>query len=177
MENTTTPAVTPLAVGVRYGLIIGIVSIIVDLVLKASGLAFKFSVSVTVPLLVMVVGIVLAHKFFKRSNGGYMSYGQGLLIAIVLGSISALFTGIFNYVYINFIDTTYVDAMRTDMETWMASKNMPEEQIEMSLKDISQEKLGAPFAIAKAIFGGAIGGLVLSLIVSAFTKSKRPEFE
>jgi hypothetical protein len=177
MENTATTTETPVSVGIRYGLLFGVIGIIVDFGLKVTELAFKFSVAMPISILVWVVGIILAHRYFKSQHGGLMTYGQGVVISIVLGAISAILTGTFNYVYINFIDLDYVTAMRADMEAWMSSMNVPEEQLEKSLADISQEKLGSVLGIGKVVLGGTIGGAVLGLIISAFTKHKLPEFE
>ncbi|WBA43751.1 DUF4199 domain-containing protein [Hymenobacter canadensis] len=177
MENTATTAETPVQVGIRYGLLFGIIGIIVDFGLKVTELAFKFSVAMPMSILVWVVGIVLAHRYFKSQNGGLMTFGQGVIISIVLGTISAILTGAFNYVYINFIDPDYVTAMRADMEAWMMGMNVPEDQLDKALADISQEKMGSVLSIGKVTLGGSIGGAVLGLIISAFTKHKLPEFE
>lgn len=177
METTATPAVTPLATGVRYGLIFGLVGILLDFILKVTGLSFKFSVTTSVLVLELVVAMVLAHRYFKSQNGGFMTYGQGLLIAVVIGAMMGLLSGIFNYLYINFIDTNYAEAMRADMEAWFTSMKMPEEQMEKSLADITPEKLGSPSGIPKALGFIAFMALLLGLIVSAITKHKRPEFE
>jgi Protein of unknown function (DUF4199) len=177
METTSTPAVSPLAAGIRYGIIFGIVGILVDFVLKLTGLSFKYSVSLSVMIIQMVVAIVLAHRYFKSNNAGFMSYGQGLVIAIVAGALMGLLGGVFNYIYINFIDTNYTEAMRADMEAWLISMKAPEEQIDKSLADITPEKVGSPLGIGKAMLGGAFISLLLSLIISAITKRNRPEFE
>ncbi|RPD47583.1 DUF4199 domain-containing protein [Hymenobacter sediminis] len=177
MENTITPTASPTVVGIRYGILFGFIGIVVDLVLKVTGLSFSYLATFLISTTVWVVGITLAHKYYKKQNAGFMTYGQGLVIAMVMGVISGLFTGIFNYIYVNFIDINYVDAMRADMEAWLVSKNVPEEQLEKSLADISMEKLGSPLNIAKTAFGGILFGLVFALIISAFTKNTRPEFE
>ncbi|GAA4384915.1 DUF4199 domain-containing protein [Hymenobacter koreensis] len=177
MENTATPSVSPSSAGIRYGLIFGVISIIVDFVLKATGLSFKFSVTLSASLIIWVVGIIVAHRYFKAHNGGFMSYGQGIIIAVIMGSIGGLMTGVFNYVYVNFIDPNYAEAMRADMEAWLIKMNVPEEQMDKSLADITPEKIGSPTSIGSAILFGAFVSLLTGLIISAITKRKQPEFE
>ncbi|MBG8555715.1 DUF4199 domain-containing protein [Hymenobacter guriensis] len=178
METTPTATVTPISVGIRYGLLVGIISVILDLLLKTTGLDFKQPfLGLSVAIAIWVVGMVLAHKYFKQHNGGFMTYGQGLLIGLLMGAISGLLSGIFNYVYINFLDTSYVNSVRDYTEATLANLNLPEEAMEKGLADITQEKLGSPLAILKNIVVGAVMSFLLSLIVSAITKHNRPQFE
>ncbi|TGE23638.1 DUF4199 domain-containing protein [Hymenobacter aquaticus] len=178
METSTAPAATPVSVGIRYGLITGLIWIVVDFILRATGLSFKYSVYLSASILVYIVGIVMAHRFFKQSNQGFMTYGQGLLIVVVMSLISGLLSGIFNYVYVNFIDADYALRMRTDFEVWMSSMpGVQEEQIEKSMADMTDEKIKSPLQIGKSLMGAAVGGVITGLIVSIFTKHKRPEFE
>ena len=177
METTATP-VSPVAVGVRYCLITGLLWIIVDFILRATELSFKYSIYMSASILVYVVGIVMAHRFFKQQNQGFMTYGQGMLIVLVLSLISGLLSGIFNFVYVNFIDADYPLRMRTDFEAWMSSMpGVQEEQIEKSLADMSDEKVKSPLQIGKGAMAGAFIGLIPGLIVTIFSKHKRPEFD
>ncbi|MCB2377578.1 DUF4199 domain-containing protein [Hymenobacter sp. BT635] len=179
METTsTTPAASPVSVGIRYGIITGLIWIVVDFAMRATGLSFKYSVYLSASILVYILGTVMAHRFFKQNNQGFMTYGQGLLIVVVLSVISGLMSGIFNYVYVNFIDPDYALRMRTDLEAWMSTiPNVPEEQIEKSLEGMSDEQIKSPTQIGKSLMGAAVGGVITGLIVSIFTKHKRPEFE
>ncbi|UPL47963.1 DUF4199 domain-containing protein [Hymenobacter sublimis] len=178
MENTATPAVTPASVGIRYGLIVGIAGVILDLIFRMTGLGFKMPVvSLVLIAALWIVGMVMAHKEFKRSNNGFMTYKQGIVIGLMIGLLYGILSGIFNYVYINFLDTNYVQSVRDYTEETLAKLNLPEEAMEKGLADFTQEKMGSALSIVKTIFGGVIGGLILSLIISAFTKHSRPEFE
>ncbi|UOQ71877.1 DUF4199 domain-containing protein [Hymenobacter cellulosilyticus] len=169
---------SPVAVGIRYGLITGLLWIIVDFILRATELSFKYSIYVTASIAVYALGIILAHRFFKQQNHGFMTYGQGILIVVVLSLISGFISSLFNYAYVNFIDPDYPLRMRTDMEAWMSSMpGVQEEQIQKSLEGLSDEKMKSPLQIGKSTLGGAFGGLITGLIVSIFTKHKRPEFE
>jgi Protein of unknown function (DUF4199) len=178
MERTATPTVTPAAVGIRYGLLMGIVGVILDFLLKTTGSDFKHPIIATLlALSVWVVGITFAHRYFKQQNGGLMTYGQGVIIGVLVGAIYGILSGLFSYIYINYLDPGYVESIRTYTEDTLANFNLPEEAVEQGLADITTEKLASPLTILKTSFGGAIGGLILSLIISAITKKNRPEFE
>jgi len=178
MENTATPIITTTNVGIRYGLITGLIWIVVDVIMRATGLSFKYSVYLPVSLVVYIVGIVLAHRYFKQHNGGFMSFGQGVLITLVLALVSGFMAGIFNYLYLNFIDPDYAARARADAEAWMSTlPGMQEENLEKAMAGMSDEKLKSPMQILTTLGNNAIGGVIMGLIVSIFTKHKRPEFE
>ncbi|MBW3130520.1 DUF4199 domain-containing protein [Hymenobacter profundi] len=178
MENTSTSTVTTTNVGIRYGLLTGLIWIIVDVIMRATGLSFKYSIYLPVSLLVYIVGIVLAHRYFKQYNGGFMSFGQGVLITLVLALVSGLMAGIFNYIYLNFIDPDYVARARADMEAWMSTlPGVQEENIEKATANLNDEKMKSPTQILSTLGSNGVGGIIMGLIVSIFTKHKKPEFE
>lgn len=174
MENTTTP-VSASSVGIRYGLITGLVMVILTLGLNMSGL--EQSPAKWLSLVVLVGGIWMAHTFFKQHNQGFMSYGQGLGIGSLLGGIAGLLNGVVSYVYINFIDTEFLtrsmERARADME---AQGKLSDEQIEQALA-MAAKFTNGPFMLIGAILGTLLFGFLLSLIISAITKHTRPEFE
>ncbi|MDF7812353.1 DUF4199 domain-containing protein [Hymenobacter sp. YC55] len=177
MENTATP-VSISAVAIRYGIITGLIWIIVDFILRVTGLSFKYSIYLSASLLVYIVGVVIAHRNFKQQNGGFMRYGQGVMIVIILSLVSGVMSGLFNYIYVNFIDPDYAMRMRSDMEAWLSTfSSIPEEQIDKSIADMSDEKIKSPTQIGRAILSSAVGGVIVGLVVSIFTKYNRPEFE
>ncbi|MCC2546811.1 DUF4199 domain-containing protein [Hymenobacter sp. BT175] len=177
MENTTTnnTQVTPASVGVRYGLIVGVISVIISFALMSTHndqgplkwLSFA----------VLVGGIFMAHNYFKQHNGGFMRYGQGLSIGTILSGITGLLGGIFTYIYVSFIDNTYlartVEASRAKLEE---GGKLTEEQIDQAMS-MSQSMMTGPMMLVMALIGSLIGGFVISLIISAITKRTRPEFE
>lgn len=177
MESTTIP-VTPVAVGIRYGIYSSLIWIVLDVVLRMTGLSFKYSVYTGAVLIVWVVGLILAHRFYKSQHGGFMTFKQGLMISIIIGLVWGVIIGLFNYIYVNFIDVDYLQRQRDDMEAWLSTfPNMTDEQVEKSLAGMSDEKGKSLKSIGANILYGGIFNLVLGLIVSAFTKHTRPEFE
>ena len=105
METTTTP-VTTTSVGVRYGLLTGLVSVI-----------FSFILFVThtdqspvrwLGLIILVGGMVLAHNAYKQANGSFMNYSEGLGIGAFMSLISGTLSTAFSYVYMKFVDPDYM---------------------------------------------------------------------
>ncbi|UYZ63471.1 DUF4199 domain-containing protein [Hymenobacter weizhouensis] len=176
MENTSISA-SPAAAGIRYGLIVGIITVIYSFALMATGLEQN-------PLLgfltfaILIGGIVMAHQYFKQHNGGFMSYGQGLGIAIIMGGIIGGLSGVFRYIYVNFIDAEYtqraLDVARAKLED---QGTLDDAQIEQTMEWTAKMMPTGPLSIVWSVIATAFFGLLLSLVISAITKRNRPEFE
>ena len=175
MENTTTPAVTTTSVGLRYGLLTGIVSVIFSLILNISNL--EDSPLKWLSFVILGVGILLACRFFKQANGGFMSYGQGLGIGTVLSGVVGVLSAIFTFIYVNYMDTTFVSrAMEKARAGMEARGGMSEEQIEQGTA-MAAKFMTPTFLFVGAILGTLFFGFLLSLVIAAVTKNNRPEFE
>lgn len=175
MENTTTSAVTPTSIGIRYGLITGVIVTIISFL----QLAFISDPETPVRWLsavVMIVAIVMAHKAFKALNNGFMSYGQGLGIGTVLTVVAGTISSIFSYVYMTFIDPSYMGRVMDLTRAKLEAQGIDEAQIDQAMA-MSSTFAGGPLTIVFGILGALIGGFIVSLIISAFTKNNRPEFE
>ena len=175
MENNAT-LVTPTTIGMRYGLLTGLVSVITSFGIYALQLeqnsGAKFLTTV-----VLIVGIILAQRNYKLLNAGFMSYGEGLtigtLLALVVGALSAVFT----YIYTSFIDpdvmTRAMDKARTDME---AQGKMSAAQIDQAMA-ISAKFTTGPIFLLFILLASLLLGVIVSLITSAVIKNPKPEFE
>lgn len=174
MDNTATPT-TASAVGIRYGILTGLVSIILSFVLNTAGL--EQSPAKWLSLLVLAGGIYLANNHFKQQHGGFIGYGQGLSVGAILSLVAGVLNGIFSYVYVTYIDPEFIarimDKTRADME---ARGGMTDAQIDQAMVWTTKFMSG-PMMLGTAILGTLITGFLIALIVSAVTKNPRPEFE
>ena len=174
--NFTQPvAPTTKAIGVRYGLLTGLAGIAFSLVLNLTKM--QDSDIKWLGMLITILGLWLAHVEYKKQNGDFMEYGQGLSIGMVLSLVSGLLNGIFMYAYTAFVDPTLMAGALEKSRAQMEAKgNMSEEQIEQGLAMAAKFMTPGALFIITIIFS-LIMGLVLSLIMSAITKNSRPEFE
>ena len=175
MEPIAKAEVTPSSVGIRYGLVTGLVSIITTFGLNVMHLeASPLKYSTTA---VMVVGIILAQREFKQRNEGFISYGQGLGIGLVISAVIGVLSAIFTYIYTAFVDpeilTRVMEKARADME---AKGNLSDAQIDQAMA-MSAKFTSGPILWVIIIVGSVIIGLIISLITSAIIKNSKPEFE
>jgi len=171
MENVTTEKQPSLmATALKYGLIIGLVSITFNMISIALGdnpYVSSWRGFIGAGLTIAVV--VWAHKDFKENGDGYMSYGQGLGISIISIFVSTILTLVFSYVYLTYVNTATWDEIWLKAVEDMEAKGQSDAQIEMGVE--WGKKL---FYIIFPVIG-VFFGLIIGLIVSIFTQKKRPE--
>jgi len=156
-----------------YGLYIGIVLILVSVVYYATGNSFAKSAQY-VSYLVMIAGVVFIQINYKKSLGGTMSYGQGLVIALLSMIVAGILAAIYTILLYKVIDPSLIDQMRAFTEEQMLKKGISEEQMEAAMAVAS--KFQKPvFMAVMSIVTYAFLGLIIGLIASIFTQKKPAE--
>lgn len=173
-QNSETP-VTTRSTGIRYGLILGVISIAYFLIITLSGIGMQGAASYASYLFIAVI-IFLGHKYYKENGNGYMSIGQGVGIGFWTGLISSVISSIFTYAYIKFVDSGFMDAIKDKQIEEMEKKGMSADQIDQAMK------IAGAFTTPEAILifgivGGIIISIIIGLIISIFTKNANPEVE
>lgn len=172
-NESTAEKVTTRSSGMRYGLFLGGISIVLFLIIALSGMR-PDGPGRWLGVVFTGVLIFLAHKYFKDNGDGFMSIGQGVGIGFWTGVTSSVISSIFTYVYVKFIDSGFIDMIKETQLEEMQKRGMSDEQVEQAMK------FAGMFTSAEAIFlfgliGGIIGGVVIGLIISFFTQKKNPE--
>jgi hypothetical protein len=106
-EQQRAPSIV--AIATKYGLIQGVLSFIVFLIQALSGIKLSWFASV-VDAALLIVLTALAHREFKKTHGGMMTYPQGLGSGTLLATAAAVVTSALVYVYVKYINTGYVAA-------------------------------------------------------------------
>jgi uncharacterized membrane protein YdjX (TVP38/TMEM64 family) len=169
MEQQTTPVITPRQVGIRYGLILAGVSVVYFFIATLLGLNTTEGPGQWASLIFVVVLVVLAHQYYKEKGTGYMSYGEGMSIGFFATLISSTISSFVTYVYIKFIDATWIEQLKEMQLEQMEERGMSDEEIEMAMS--MMDMFTTPGSIfVFGIIGGVIGGVIISLLVTIFTQ-------
>ena len=172
-ETEQAPIPTTQSVGVRYGVIYGAIAIVYFLIFAVSGMNMSGAAQWGSSAIAIVV-VVLAHKYFKDNGDGFMSYSQGLGIGALIGAVSAAMSRIFTYIYIKFIDASFIQHARDKAIEDMQNKGQSDEQIEMGMKFV--EMFTSPEAmLGLGLFFGVLILVIIALVVSIFTQKAKPE--
>jgi hypothetical protein len=119
---------------------------------------------------IWIIFIVRAMQQYRDDvKNGVMSYGQalgtGVLTALVMGIISALYMILHYYV----IDPSAIDQIREAMEAGYEESGMTEEQMESSEWII--DLMSSPTVLAiMSVFSTVFMGLLISFVAAAVTK-------
>lgn len=159
----------------NYGVYLGIASVLINLVVYATGDYLKphWSISVLSALL-MVVIIVLANKKFKELNNGFMSWGQSVKIGVGLTVISAIIIIVYQQLFANFIEPEYAQQMLMMQEQTWTDQGMTSEQID-SAKEMMQKFQSPVISSAIGIVVAAFIGFIVSAIAGAIMKKSEEE--
>lgn len=176
MENQTEqmPAPTTRQTGMRYGLILGVISIAYFVILNVAGVDMTQGPGRWGGLVFTIIIFVLAHKYFKESGDGYMSYGQGIGIGFWTTLVSSVISSIFTFVYVSFIDSTFVENMKQQQIEQMQERGMSDAQIDQAM-GFAEMFMSPTAMLIMGIVGGVIIGLIIALIVTIFTQKANPE--
>lgn len=177
MEDQTTtsaaPSLTTRSAGIRYGVIGGLISIVFFLFLSLAGLVGTGYWN-WIGYLITAAIIFMAHKYYKENGDGYMSYGQGIGISVWIGLISAVISSIFTYIYVKFIDSSFVEMLKQKQIEGMQEKGMSDEQIDQAMQYASMFMTPEAMFLF-GLFFGVLGTVIIGLIVTIFTQKKAPE--
>jgi hypothetical protein len=173
--NEVPNLVTTRSVGIRYGLIMAVISIAYFMVLNIAGVDMSEGIGRWGGIIFNIGVIVMAHKFFKDNNSnGFMSYGQGFGIGTWISLVNCVIYSIFFYIYVKFIDGAFVTMMMDKQRDQMIERGMSDEQVDQAMN------MTAKFMTPEMMFGfGLIFGFIILLIVVAlvtiFTQKKNPD--
>ena len=120
--------------------------------------------------------LFLTLKEFREQNAGYLGYSQGLGVSTLLGAIWGLASGAYNYIYLNFIDTTVLQKQLDIAREKMEEQGLSESQITEAMK-VSSMMMGPGVQFVLIVLMSTLFIFLLGLIVSAILKKEKPFFE
>lgn len=174
METKTTN------VGVTYGLISGLASVIFGLILYLNGAKSFVSpiawLGMAIPIVIGVLGGIKQ----KKQNGGYIDFAGALKVVFTTFVIGTIISTIFNYILLNFIDVPFREALTQEstekMQEMMQKFGAPQDAIDKATEDSLK---GNNYSLGKTGLSAAfmcIFWFIVSLIIAAIIKKKKPEF-
>ncbi len=166
------------SVGMRYGLFLGAFGIVSFLVTTLSGVNVTDGsgawVNRIISIIVTAFIFYLAHEYFKKNGDGFMSFGQGVGVGFWASLISSLISSSFLYIYVKFIDSSFIDMIKDKQIEAMQKQGMSDDKIEAAMKIAGMFTSAEVIAIF-GILGGIFFGVIIALLVSIFTQKKNPD--
>lgn len=163
-------------IALKWGIISAIISVLFAIILYTFDLWKTWWVSLLIGLAMTVIILVLASKEFKSLNQGFMTFGEGLGISMLVITVSSLISNAFNQLYVNVIDESIKGKIADFQEEMYIKQGLSEEQIDMAMQQA--ERFSSPgMQFLFGMLGALLMGFIIALIVSAIMKKNRPVFE
>lgn len=174
MEN---PKVSPKQTILNYGLVLGLLAILIPIVQYALGYAYERHWAITVLSLgLMTALIVLGIKKYKEINGGFLSFVQGLKVGVGIAMISALVSIVYGLIFTNFIEPEFMNNILSLTEQGLRDNpNMTDEAIEQTLK-ITKLFMSPALSTGIQLIVAAFLGFIISLIASLAMQTKEQPY-
>lgn len=168
MENQ--PTFSKKSLMLNYGLLMGIVTILIGVLNYAFGNTYEPHWSINVISgVAMVVIIVLGIKKLKEAQGGMLSVGDAIKTGLGITVIGALLSMIYMYLFTQFIEQEFINNIvelnRT--KTLEAAPQITDEQLEMQSKMTREYFYAFTFGMIVIfnLFIGFVTGLVSGLVM------------
>ena len=161
-------------VGLKYGVICGLVYIIVGLIGILAGINSGGS-SLAYVLLAVMIGatfyvIYLGCKEYRDEvNGGALTIGDGVKLGLFIAFIAGIMGALFNLLYNNVIDPEMMETQMEAARDQLEERGMDDASIDTAMK--ISKIMQSP---AVTILWTSLWGLVKGLIAAAILKKDAP---
>jgi hypothetical protein len=169
-----TNSVSTQSVGLKYGIIVGLGAVAYTAVLYTTNSHTNQGLG-WLGYVIFIAGVIFAFREFKTSSDGYMSLKQGIGVGFWITMLYSLFSSVFGYVYMKFIDPSVLDVVKEKMVEEWEKQGLSDEQIEQASSMASMFTSPEVITIT-GLIGGLIIGLIVAIIIAAVMK-KDPEAE
>jgi hypothetical protein len=162
-------------IALKFGLIFAIISIASTTIFYTTDLWTNYWLIFIFSIITTVLMQYLAMSEYKKFNGGFMTYGEGLGLGTLAVATSSVFSLIYDSVYKKFIDPGIMKKTLEMTEEQYEKIGMPEEQITEAVQRVENwSNSGLSFLVG--IIVAVLIGFIVALIVSAVLKKDKPVF-
>lgn len=166
--------VSPRPISLRYGMILGLASLILSIGLMMSGLidysGQKSNILSNILSWGLIIGFlyVAINEHKMKELGGYISLGRCAKIGFWVGLFSGVITAIGMGIYFQFIDPSFFDNVFEQMRDNFEAKGMSEADIDNAIsmtKKFMSPTMMAVFGIVGSLIFDTVIGLLIGLIL------------
>jgi len=154
----------------NYGLLLGLVLILIAVVMYATGMQLE-GVQWPMYLFYILFPIVIMYAIsqYKKQNGNLLSLGEAIKVGLAIAIVSALVYAVYGLIFNYIIDPEFMGlVIEAAKDKMLENPKMTEEMVEQSMKVMkifSNPLIGIAVWVALSAFFGLlyslIGGLVM----------------
>lgn len=170
-------------VAIRYGLILGVVNILLAVFGYIMGIEFTMSYYAIISSIVSVAAIIFVCHRIKKENKGLIKYFDAVKMVFVAFMLSYVIGSSYNFIFNSFIAPEYAQeiakATMDKTESMLEGMGMPESEIDKAMEEArlkSKESLENPlFPFIQGIMIGGVVLFVVALLAAIFVQRKQKE--
>ena len=177
IPDPSTVSMTPIAL--RWGLITGLILVVLSLVLQFSGVVDPSTgkgnwISMLLSIATMFFGLYMAiTKHRDEDLGGHITFGRSLGVGMYTALIYSLIAGVFTLLYFTVIDPEMVDMIKNNAIAQMESQGMSDAEIEQGMSVAGM--FMSPVAMTiMSLVSNMFLSFIFALIVAAIAKKDPP---
>ena len=153
----------------KYGLIQGVVAFAVSILATLTGIKPSW-LGGLLTTAVLIALVVLAHREFKKTHNGVMTYPEGLWSGTLLAIIAAVVAAVLFYVYVQYIDGSFIPKLMRAQQAALEQRGITGAQAQQALGVLGAVMTPVGLAVSSLI-SEVIIGFIVALIASIFTQS------
>lgn len=182
-EDLYTAEVSFMPTAQKWGLYLAASSIIFTVLVSLVGFDFSSMTSFAMyGLLMLVVSLgmlitfaILSIREHRTNLGGFIDFKQAFLVCFAAFMISVVISSVFNFLYNNYINPSFMEGMKESMNTMFDEINAPEASRAETMKGIDDGKTIA--GTLKSMVTATIISAIFAAIMAAIMKKARPMFK
>ena len=183
MEETTTPiGQTLFQNAIKWGLILGAVSVVLTIILYAIDYSMLADWKTGISMIVIFLGITIyAGINYRNEIGGFMPYGKafqhGFLVLAICGIVSTVFMILMYTVIDTELPQKLTDASMEKAEAMMENFGISGDAMDKAMEDARKRSEGqfSTLGAIKSYGFGLIFYAIVALITSIFVRKNQPE--
>lgn len=155
----------------KNGLILGLTVVIFQLVTYIFELYNNQYLGWGIYILIILLVFYSIRSYRDKMNGGFITFGQAFGLGTMIVLVGTGISSFFSFIYMQFIDPGMVDTIKELQLRAMQEQNIPDEQMEMSIK--MMKVWMKPWIMAlSGLLANMIMGTIINLILAGVLQRK-----
>jgi len=159
----------------NFGAMVGVVMSVIQMIAYSMNFADSNILS-WILMLILILSVSWSVRKYRDMNGGYIDFGQAIGFGLLLSFGGSLVYAVANYLYIKYLDPTFIQVIIEQTELAYYEAELPQEEIDFNIKLFRRGLTPATFAIGICLMYTFLG-FISSLIISFFVRNPKPMFE
>ena len=181
-SDTNVRYVSGTPTGIRYGILLGLINIIVFTVLYISPIGIFQWWTGILALVLLIVGLLVALLSMRKQLGGYLTFKQGMQVVVWTIVVSSAINTVYNYLLYNYIDPSLSEQLKVySMEftqKTMVWAGAPQEEIDKTLDQLDKQDYSLSAAsMIKQFFWWCLFELGIGAVLALIARRNPPEIK